>query len=268
MSPPSSDPSDGVALAGLAHGLAGALIAALVMHEATGADDAAGLARRLADRLQVLAGDGTGEPGFAGGDAGVGWALLRYARTTAFAADAQPHAAAGVALLRSALDTALGARDARDLSWHSGLSGVLIAAADVLGPAGRWIPESELDRCIRLLATPEAAIDLSLRRGTAGTLEPLLALAARGHLAAREALDRRAGSLLGRIEQQGPLCGTPDRVPTPGLLTGLSGIGYALLRLAFPATVPSVALLDRATGTPGGPTGAVRNPGAPRQTTK
>ena len=262
---PPDDPSDGAVLAGLAHGLAGALVAALLMHETSGADDAAALARRLADRLQSLVGDGTGAPGFAGGDAGIGWALLRYARTAAFAADAQPHAAAGTTLLRSALDTALGARD---LSWSSGLSGVLVAAADALGPADRWTPQSELDRCIRLLAAPEPAADLSLHQGAAGALEPLLALAARGHLAAREALDRRAGSLLGLIEQEGPLCGTPDRVPTPGLLTGLSGIGYALLRLAFPETVPSIALLDRAGKTPGGPSGTVRNSGAPRRNTR
>ena len=235
--------------AGLAHGLAGALVASLLVHETTGADAAGALARRLADRLQSLAGGGTREPGFACGDAGIGWALLRYARTTAFEAGAQPHATAGAALLRSALNTAL---DAPDLSWHSGLSGVLVAAADTLGPASQWISENSLECCIRLLCAPQPDLDMSLRQGAAGTLEPLLALAARGD----PALVRLAGGLLGLVEHQGALCGTPDHVPTPGLLSGLSGIGYALLRLGFPETVPSVALLDRATRAPGGPTAA------------
>ncbi len=48
--------------------------------------------------------------------------------------------------------------------------------------------------------------------------------------------------MLGTIEQQGHLCGTPDHVPTPGLLSGLSGIGHTLLRLGYPEQVPSLAL--------------------------
>ncbi len=35
-------------------------------------------------------------------------------------------------------------------------------------------------------------------------------------------------------------CATPLAVETPGLMTGLAGIGYQLLRLADPASVPSV----------------------------
>jgi lantibiotic modifying enzyme len=38
------------------------------------------------------------------------------------------------------------------------------------------------------------------------------------------------------------LTGIPYAIETPGLLTGLSGIGYALLRLAEPEKVPSVLL--------------------------
>ena len=34
------------------------------------------------------------------------------------------------------------------------------------------------------------------------------------------------------------LCGTPLGVDSPGLMTGLAGIGYGLLRLAEPARVP------------------------------
>ncbi|WP_193473829.1 type 2 lanthipeptide synthetase LanM family protein [Streptomyces griseomycini] len=38
--------------------------------------------------------------------------------------------------------------------------------------------------------------------------------------------------------------GVPDRVSTPGLLMGLSGIGYGLLRAAMPDRVPNVLLLE------------------------
>jgi hypothetical protein len=40
------------------------------------------------------------------------------------------------------------------------------------------------------------------------------------------------------------LCGTPMRVATPGLMTGLAGIGYGLLRLAEPRRIPSVLTLE------------------------
>jgi type 2 lantibiotic biosynthesis protein LanM len=39
-------------------------------------------------------------------------------------------------------------------------------------------------------------------------------------------------------------CGTPLAVETPGLLTGLAGIGYELLRVAEPELVPSVLTLE------------------------
>jgi type 2 lantibiotic biosynthesis protein LanM len=40
------------------------------------------------------------------------------------------------------------------------------------------------------------------------------------------------------------ICSTPSGVETPGLMLGLAGIGYGLLRLADPETIPSVLMLD------------------------
>jgi lantibiotic modifying enzyme len=53
-----------------------------------------------------------------------------------------------------------------------------------------------------------------------------------------------AGALLAALDRFGPRCATPDSVSSPGLLTGLAGIGYELLRLGFGARVPSVLLLQ------------------------
>jgi lantibiotic modifying enzyme len=55
---------------------------------------------------------------------------------------------------------------------------------------------------------------------------------------------RLAGAILGSIERNGWLCGVPLAVETPGLMTGLAGIGYGLLRLAVPTRVPSVLVLE------------------------
>jgi type 2 lantibiotic biosynthesis protein LanM len=58
-----------------------------------------------------------------------------------------------------------------------------------------------------------------------------------------EALTRLTAQILSSIEAQGWVTGVPLGVETPGLMTGLAGIGYELLRLAEPERVPSVLLL-------------------------
>jgi lantibiotic modifying enzyme len=45
------------------------------------------------------------------------------------------------------------------------------------------------------------------------------------------------------INRLGWLCGNPVKVESPGLMTGLAGIGFELLRLAEPLRVPSVLVL-------------------------
>ncbi|MFE2879667.1 type 2 lanthipeptide synthetase LanM family protein [Streptomyces roseus] len=236
--------------AGLADGLAGALAAAVAAQGRYGSA-ARGAAGRLAERLLVRAEKDLAEqrpavPGFAHGDAGIGWALLRHAAALEEAGEpGAAYARTGAALLRPALAEAL-LRPA-DLDWYSGLAGTALAAADVLGQvAGQPVPAAELDRCAVLLGAPSASPDLSLHRGALGSLELLGVLAGRGHEGAGAALGHRAAEILGRLEDHGHRCGTPDHVPSPGFLTGLSGIGYALLRLGFPASVPSVLLLETA----------------------
>ncbi|HEY1619128.1 MAG TPA: type 2 lanthipeptide synthetase LanM family protein [Streptosporangiaceae bacterium] len=60
---------------------------------------------------------------------------------------------------------------------------------------------------------------------------------------------QRAGAILADIGQSGWICGTPLGVEVPGLLTGLAGIGYGLLRVAEPAQVPAVLALRPPEGT-------------------
>lgn len=53
-----------------------------------------------------------------------------------------------------------------------------------------------------------------------------------------------ATTVLESIKTHGWICGVPQGVETPGLMTGLAGIGYGLLRLAEPEKVPSVLVLE------------------------
>ncbi|GAA3462380.1 type 2 lanthipeptide synthetase LanM family protein [Saccharothrix longispora] len=224
--------------ANLVEGWAGGLAAMLSVRAESGLPEAAPLARAYADRLLAAS---PGGDGFARGRAGVGWALLRYARATGD----QRHGVAGRANLRA--DHALRQRlldvTEADHSWCSGLSGAVLAHA---AHPGQPVDTHtlHLDRCLNALAVHEPLRDLSLCHGELGVLESLTSLAEQGHALAAATRTRRAGLVLGVLDQYGAHCGTPGGVPSAGLLTGLSGIGYGLLRLGFPDRVPSVLLLD------------------------
>jgi lantibiotic modifying enzyme len=49
--------------------------------------------------------------------------------------------------------------------------------------------------------------------------------------------------ILDSIARHGWQCGGPQAVEMPGLMLGLAGIGYQMLRLAEPDRVPSVLVL-------------------------
>ncbi len=52
------------------------------------------------------------------------------------------------------------------------------------------------------------------------------------------------GAAADSVDEHGWLCGVAWGVETPGLMTGLAGIGYGLLRLAAPEEVPSLLVLE------------------------
>ncbi|SFF66278.1 type 2 lantibiotic biosynthesis protein LanM [Actinacidiphila alni] len=222
-------------LPGVLDGDAGCLAAMLAVQRATGSATAARTARACADRLAALAPECLPAGGFSAGAAGVGWALLRYA-----AGDGGPaHAAAGLAALRTAADR--GATAPAGTGWCDELSGTALAVAD--SAAATAVPELArlLDRVVGSALAPTTG-DHSLCHGEAGALDLLLTASGAGRAAPGAALPR-AAALLAALDRFGPRCGTPDSVSSPGLLTGLSGIGLELLRLGFGSRVPSVLLL-------------------------
>jgi lantibiotic modifying enzyme len=111
-------------------------------------------------------------------------------------------------------------------------------AQGCLGDAG-------LDRAVELFAGRPVLRDLSLCHGELGSVEALGVLAASGGPAvAPRAWRHRTGVVLSGVKQCSRFCGTPGGVATPGLLDGLAGIGYGLLRLGFPERVPSVLFVE------------------------
>lgn len=241
---------------GVRGGAAGGLVSMLAVHRATGRPEAWRGAERCAERIAAAPLPDTG--GFADGAAGIGWALLRFAGA---GGDAR-HRSAGLAALRRAtagatrvtVATAAGAPNgtapgathetaagpAAGPAWCDGVAGIALAIAD----SPDALADPELSGWLAARSGELAGIgplaDDSLCHGESGLLELL------GHSAlptARPAWIRRAGTLLASADRAGPQCGTPGRVPHPGLLTGLSGIGHGLLRAGFPDRIGSALLL-------------------------
>jgi type 2 lantibiotic biosynthesis protein LanM len=215
-------------LACFASGSAGGLAAMLAVHTETGLPAAGRLAWDFADRLVEQAHTvpctclDMPTSGFAHGHTGIGWALLRFARTGA----GEPYGEVGQAILDVEVP------DGTDLSWCGGLSGFAMARQDCP------------DEWANTLAEHAPLRDMSLCHGELGVTEALMVLGERGHNAAASAAIRHAGLLLGAIDRGGVRCGTPHGVVSAGLLNGLAGIGYGLLRLGFAHRVPSILLLE------------------------
>jgi lantibiotic modifying enzyme len=72
-------------------------------------------------------------------------------------------------------------------------------------------------------------------------LEASLALDDRGW---RVQVERLVAMVLDSIDRHGWACGGPGAVEMPGLMLGLAGIGYQMLRLGEPHRVPSVLMLS------------------------
>lgn len=103
---------------------------------------------------------------------------------------------------------------------------------------------SEVDVAIRTTIKSGFGLNHSLCHGDLGNLE-LLIMAAESFddPELRSQVDKLAASILENIEDQGWTTGIPSGVESPGMMTGLAGIGYGLLRLADPARVPSIMVL-------------------------
>ncbi|MEU8418367.1 type 2 lanthipeptide synthetase LanM family protein [Amycolatopsis japonica] len=182
--------------------------------------------------------------GFAHGSAGIGWALAVVAETTGDVRFADA-ASATLAYERALYHPASGNwPDLREdgerapmTAWCHGAVGIglgrLALPAALRGPETRV----EIAQAAETTAAAGTGANHSLCHGDLGALELLTAA---GHAMAGE----RRAAVLKDIETTGWLCGVPNHAETPGLLTGLAGIGHGLLRAADPARVPSILTLE------------------------
>jgi type 2 lantibiotic biosynthesis protein LanM len=253
-------------------GAAGCIGATAALYECTGDQQLIALIEQCASHLLAQAqpqpsGIGWITPnmggralaGFSHGAAGIAWALSKAAALTG---NASFDAVARKALdyERSLFDEQAGnwldlrsepgeepGPDAASAmyAWCHGAPGIGLARLSMLERTGDSALREEATLALRSTATHGFGGGHSLCHGDLGNLEIFVKAAelfeGSQHLAQARQL---AGAALATANQTGWRCGVPGGIETPGLMVGLAGIGYELLRVAHPASVPSVLLLE------------------------
>ncbi|OJV97190.1 MAG: hypothetical protein BGO39_18615 [Chloroflexi bacterium 54-19] len=128
--------------------------------------------------------------------------------------------------------------------WCHGASGIALGRLAALPLVDDSATRQEIEAGLATTIKQGFGYTHSLCHGDLGNLEPLLQA---NQLFPGEsykgALNSISRAVLDNIREEGPKSGIPLGVESPGLMSGLAGIGYGLLRLAAPDKVPAVLLL-------------------------
>jgi type 2 lantibiotic biosynthesis protein LanM len=210
--------------------------------------------------------------GFSHGAAGMAWALLRLATVTGLgrfdtaAREAMAYerhlfvAAQGnwpdLRESSAAIPTPTAAGQTFMAAWCHGAPGIGLGRLTSLP----CLEDREMRQDIAVaLETTRAhgfGFNHSLCHGALGNLDLLIEAHVRlGKADLQPHINDIAAMIVADIRQNGWRCGNPLGVESPGLMTGLAGMGYELLRVAEPTRVPSVLALAPPSGA-----GAERQP--------
>lgn len=130
-------------------------------------------------------------------------------------------------------------------AWCHGAPGIGLARLQSLCYLDNLATRTEINTAIKTTLEQGFGSNHSLCHGDLGNLELILqASLILNDSNCQNKLNHHTQKILASIHQQGWVCGVPLGVETPGLMTGLAGIGYGLLRLAEPHRIPSVLVLE------------------------
>ena len=245
----------------LIHGIAGAIAPLLLLGRKTGHERYVHMASQLGDLLRERVEHRNGQAywvhsywpeglgGFAHGVTGIGWALTLLARATCNARYEE------LAQEAFAFEDALfdeGEQNWRDLRI---LEGVKTRRSWCHGSVGIGLAHLNLDPTLCQASTRRI-----VRRAVAATWRREMGVnhcACHGDLGAWELLDRATVAglapkelsapcmldlILSSLEERGPSCGIGANVSAPGLLPGLGGAAYQLLRAHPENDLPSILI--------------------------
>jgi len=130
-------------------------------------------------------------------------------------------------------------------AWCHGAPGLGLVRLEALGSIDDLEVAADLASALISTARFGFGSNDSLCHGDLGNLELLLRAQELDYAGEWEAaIVAHSARLVARLSQGHWRCGIPGGVETPGLMTGLAGIGYELLRLAAPERVPSLLALE------------------------
>jgi lantibiotic modifying enzyme len=136
-------------------------------------------------------------------------------------------------------------RSAVMTAWCHGAAGIGLGRLRALHHSSDEALRAEIHTALRATMANGFGMNHCLCHGDLGNLELLMQAGdALDDPHCRAEVDRVGAMILESIERDGWRCGVPLGIESPGLMTGLAGIGYGLLRLAEPALVPSVLTLE------------------------
>ncbi len=218
---------------GLAEGLAGLLAGLLAVYQVTPSPRTLQVAQQAAEEvLDHLDGEQADVPDvpladFLYGRAGTAWTLATLA-----AIGGKERFQPEPALLAGDATPGLLMAWLRALPWLR------------LGDEAEAVGEG-IGQAVAAVAAEAFAGNHSLFEGIMGYVELLLQAAVVLDDVGLHGLAERYGTaVLADVQQHGWRCATPLNVETPGLMAGLAGIGYTLLRLSAAERVPSLLALE------------------------
>ncbi len=145
------------------------------------------------------------------------------------------------------LQTEIGLQDNNSymVAWCHGAPGIGLARLASLAYIDDVALHAEIDAAFQTCLAHGFGVNHCLCHGDMGNLEFVLSATRLPALSQYgEQAQTLTSTLLESIEREGWVTGVPLSVETPGLMIGIAGIGYALLRLASRERIPSVLLLD------------------------
>jgi type 2 lantibiotic biosynthesis protein LanM len=129
-------------------------------------------------------------------------------------------------------------------AWCTGAAGIALARLAALPYLDDAVLHGEIDAALKNTLAQSVGGDYTLCDGTAGHLETLLVASQMGEAAPYRAAVEQGTSVL--LEKVSTFCKQAEGlagIEPPGLMVGLAGVGYTLLRLLEPVGLPSVLLL-------------------------
>jgi type 2 lantibiotic biosynthesis protein LanM len=131
------------------------------------------------------------------------------------------------------------------VAWCHGAPGIGLGRLASLPYIDDAIIRKEIEVALQTTLKSGFSLNHSICHGALGNIEPFCyASRVLDDPQYHQHVEERAALILSSIEKYGWRCGIPSGLETPGLMSGIAGIGYAFLRLAAQEHIPCLLTLE------------------------